>query len=74
MLHFRGLVRGWSGWSIDHPRILDISIANPNFSVLTTLEFWSAKSLTPLGEIPNKTTVQCCINFGNLEVITYFTN
>ena len=20
-----GLVRGWSGWSIDHPRILDIA-------------------------------------------------
>ena len=24
-----GLVRGWSGWSIDHPRILDVTIAKP---------------------------------------------
>ena len=24
-----GLVRGWSGWSIDHPKIWDVSIAKP---------------------------------------------
>ena len=27
----RGLVRGWSGWSIDHPRNMDMSIAKPSF-------------------------------------------
>ena len=27
VFNFRGFFRGWSGWSIDHPRILDISIA-----------------------------------------------
>ena len=26
---YRGLVRGWSGWSIDHPRILNMSIVKP---------------------------------------------
>ena len=43
---FRGPVEGWLGWSIDHPRILGISIENRKFWSFDHPRIWLAKSLT----------------------------
>ena len=49
----RGLVRGVSGVSIDTPRILEISTAEPQFQSVR----WSKTLWTPLHETPKGASV-----------------